>query len=66
LHIELAGKIADIRIQEILPVRRGSTHRVIERCSLHALQDALQQCVGLGLDPFRDLLIRRAAAGRVV
>ena len=41
-------------------------HRLIKGYSLHPLQAALQQRIGLDFNPSRDLLIRRATVGRVV
>ncbi len=66
VHVDDARQVADVVVQEIVPVRRRGTPCLVERNALHPFQRPREKVIRPLLDPGRHLLVRRAAAGRVV
>ena len=66
VHVENVGKIADVAMEIIAPVRGGGVERPCKRYALHAVQAGPEEFIGLRLDPAGGNCVRRAAMGLVI
>ena len=66
IHIEHAAEIAHVSVEKVMPMGGGGALGAFERDSFYALKAAFQKLIGPGFDPSGDVVVRRAAVGRVV
>src|SRR5438876_12398626 len=65
-HIDDVPQIADVRVEIVVPVRRGGAERLLVWYAFHAFEAALQQLVRPGFNPAGDTGIGRSPIGGVV
>ena len=66
LHIDDISQIADVRVEIVVPVRRGGAQRLLVWDAFHTFEAALHQLIRPGFDPAGDAAIGRSPSGGVV
>ena len=65
-HIDDVPQIADVRVEIVVPVRRGGAQRLLVWDAFHAFEAALQQLIRSGFNPAGDAAIGRSPIWGVV
>src|SRR5258707_4576905 len=65
-HIDDVPQIADVRVEIVVPVRRGGAQPLLVWDAVYAFEAALHQLIRPSFDPAGDAAIGRSTIGRVV
>ena len=66
VHVDHIGKIGNVSIEIVMPVRRGRVKGLLERNSFHPAQAVLEKLVRFRSDPVGDDGLRGTAVRRIV
>ena len=66
IHVDHIGEVSDVRIEIVVPMRRGGVKGLFESDPLQTQKVILEKLVCLRLDPGGDIGFRRSAVRGIV